>query len=112
MLMLMPMLRFPNGCFSAFCQFCMEKKEFAVEMRTLYDFPYFLMHIGSFDVISNYSKTNLLGIYVFKVDNKNTRTRYEKCLKLKLKNKYIRMTLSNGVLLSLFITLNIFLTWF
>ena len=59
-----------------------------------------------FDVISNYNKTNLLGM--FKVDNKNTRTRYVTCLKLKLKNKYIRTTLSNGDLLTLWLTLNVF----
>ena len=90
----------------------MEKKEFAVEMKTLYDFPYFLMHIRPFDVNFNYNKTNLLGIYMFKVDNKNTRTRYEICLRLKFRKTYTSMTLSNGVLLSLLLTLNVFLTWF
>ena len=30
----------------------------------------------------------LSGIYMFKVDNKNPRTRHETCLKLILKNKY------------------------
>ena len=38
---------------------------------------------------------------MFKVNNKSTGTIYETCLKLKLKNKYSRATLSNGVLLSL-----------
>ena len=52
------MLRFSNGGFPGFSQFRMEKKEFAVEMKTLYDFAYFLMHITSFDVISIYNKTN------------------------------------------------------
>ena len=33
------------------------------------------------------------------------------CLKLKLKNKSTRTTLSNGVLLSWLLTLNVFLTW-
>ena len=36
-------------------------------------------------MISNYNKTNLINIYMFKVGNKNTRTRYEACLKLKFK---------------------------
>ena len=40
-------------------------------------------------------------MYMIKVDNKNTRAKCETCLKLKLKNKYTRMTLSNGVRLSL-----------
>ena len=52
--MLMP--RFPNGCFRGFCHFRMEKKEFAIEINPLYDFPYFLMHIRPFDLISNYKK--------------------------------------------------------
>ena len=44
---------------------------------------------------SNNSKRNLLGIYMFKVDNSNIRTRYETCLKFKnLKNKRTRTTLS------------------
>ena len=38
---------------------------------------------------------------MFKIDNKNTRTRYETCLKLKLKNKYSGTALSNDVLLYL-----------
>ena len=39
-------------------------------------------------------------MYMFKGNNKNIRARYETCLKLKLKNKYAKRTLSNGVLLS------------
>ena len=38
---------------------------------------------------------------MLKVNSKNTRTKYEIFLKLKLKNKYTRTTLSNGVLLSI-----------
>ena len=81
------MSKFPNGCFPGFSQFCMEKKEFAVEMKRLYDFPWFLMQFDvfrPFDVVSIYNKRNFIGIYMFKVDNKITRTRYEACLKLKL----------------------------
>ena len=59
-----------------------------METITLYDFIYFLIHIRPFDVISNYSKTNLPDIYMLKVDNKNNRTRCETYLELKLKNKY------------------------
>ena len=72
----------------------MQKKEFTVEMKTLYNFAYILMHIRPFEATSSCKKTNLLGIYMFNVDNKNTRTRYETCLKLKLKNTLTRMTLS------------------
>ena len=50
--------RFENGRFPEFFQFRLKEKEFAVEMKILYDFPYFLMHIRPFDEISNY-KTNL-----------------------------------------------------
>ena len=53
-----PMLRFQTGRFSGFCHFRMTK-EFAVEMKTLYDSPYFLIYIRRFDVISNYTKINL-----------------------------------------------------
>ena len=88
----------------------MEKKEFAEEMKNLYDFS--LMHIRPFDENFNYNKKTLLGVYLFKVNNKNIRTRYETCLKLNLKNKYTRTTLSNGVLLFLLLSLNVFLTWF
>ena len=34
-------------------------------------------------MISNYNKTNLLGIYMFKVDNKNARARHEICRKVR-----------------------------
>ena len=55
--MLIP--RFPNGRFPGFCQFRMEKKELALEMENLYDFPYSLKHIRPSDEISNHNKTNL-----------------------------------------------------
>ena len=55
----MPIPRFLNGRFPGFCQFRMEKKEFAGEMKNLYDFPYYLMHIGRSEEIINHSKTNL-----------------------------------------------------
>ena len=77
----------------------MQKNELALEMKNLYDFPYSLMHIRPSDEIS-----------MFKGNNKNIRTRYETCLKLKLKNKYTKTTLSNGVLLSLLLSLNVFFT--
>ena len=41
----MPMPRCRCRDFPGFSQFRMEKKEFIVEMETLYDFPYFLIHI-------------------------------------------------------------------
>ena len=62
------------------------------------------------DKMSNHTGQTLLGIYMFKGNNKNIRTRYETCLKLKLKNKYTKTTLSNGVLLSLLLSLNVFFT--
>ena len=46
----MPIPRFPIDCFLGFCQFRLEKKEFTIEMKTLHDFPYFLMHIMPFDM--------------------------------------------------------------
>ena len=52
------MPRFSNGHFPGFCQFSMEKNEFTGEMKTLYDFPYFLRHIKLTEVISNYNKTS------------------------------------------------------
>ena len=61
--------------FPEFCHFRMEKKEFAVDMETWFNFLYSWIHIKPFDVISNYNKTNLRGIYMFKVYNKNSRTR-------------------------------------
>ena len=42
----MPMPRFSNSRFPGFCQFRMEKKEFAIEMKRLHDFPYFLIISG------------------------------------------------------------------
>ena len=39
----MQMPRFSISRFPGFCQFRMEKKEFAIEMKTLHDFPYFLI---------------------------------------------------------------------
>ena len=57
----------------------MEKKEFGLEMKTLYDFPFFLMHARPFDVITNCSKPNL-EIYMLKVYIKSKRTRHETCL--------------------------------
>ena len=41
--------------------------------------------------------TTILGNYMFKVDNKNTRAKYEMCLTLKLNSKYTGTALSNGV---------------
>ena len=79
----------------------MQKNELALEMKKLYDFPNSLMHIRPSDEIS-----------MFKGNNKNIRTRYETCLKLKFKNKYTETTLSNGVLLSLLLSLNVFFTKF
>ena len=43
----MPIPRFPSGRFPGFCPFRMEKKELALEMKDLYDFPYSLLHIRS-----------------------------------------------------------------
>ena len=42
----MPIRRFSSSRFPGFCQFRMEKKEFATEMKTLHDFPYFLIISG------------------------------------------------------------------
>ena len=103
----MPMLipicpyRFPSGRFPEFCQFRMQKKESALEMKNLFDFPYSFMYIRPSDEIS-----------LLKDNNKKIKTRYETCLKLKLKNKYTKTTLSNGVLLSLLLCLNVFFTKF
>ena len=60
----------PNNRFPGFFQFCMEKKEIVVGMKTLYDFSYFLMHIRPFDEISNYNK----GIYMIKFDKKTLKS--------------------------------------
>ena len=73
-----------GGVFAWILSVLYGKKEFALELKTFYDFPYFLMHIRPFYMISNYNKTGFC-IYMFKVDTKNTRTRHEVCLKLKLK---------------------------
>ena len=108
----MPIPRFPNGRFPGFCQFRMEKKELALEMENLYDFPYFLIHIRPSDAFPITTRQTLLGIYMFKGNNKNIRTRYETCLKLKLKSKDTEITLSNGVVLSLLLSLSVFFTWF
>ena len=35
------------------------EKELALEMKNMYDFPYFLMHIRPSDKISNHNKKNL-----------------------------------------------------
>ena len=48
----------------------MEKKGFVVKTETLYDFYYFLLHTRSFEVICNYNKSSLLGIYMLKIDSK------------------------------------------
>ena len=48
----MPIPRFPSGRFPTFCQFRMQKKKLALEMKNLYDFPYFLMHSRPSDEIS------------------------------------------------------------
>ena len=48
----LPIPRFLSGHFPGFCQFRMEKKELALEMENLYDFPYSLMHIRPSDEIS------------------------------------------------------------
>ena len=96
----MPIQRIPSGRLPEFCQFRMQK-ELALEMKNLYDFPYSLMHIRPSDEIS-----------MFKGNNQNIRTRYETRLKLKLKNKYTEATLSNGVLLSLLLSLNVFFSKF
>ena len=78
-------------------------------MKILYDFSYSYAY-QAFDEISITTRQTLLGIYMFKGNNKNIRTRYETCLKLKLKNKYTETTLSNGVLLSLLLPLNLLFT--
>ena len=109
MMMLMP--SFSNGRFPEFCQRHKEK-EFVVKLRNCIIFHTFWCISDLLTWFSFTIKKTLLGILVFKVDNKNTRTRYETCLKLKLQNQFTRTTLSNGVLLSLLLNLNVFLTWF
>ena len=56
------------------------------------------------------ARQTLLAIYMFKGNNKNIRTSCKTCLMLKLKNKCTETTLSNGVLLSLLFSLNVFFT--
>ena len=106
----MPILRFLSGRFPGFCQFRMEKKELALKVKNLYGFSYSLMHIRLLTRFPITTRQTLFGIYMFKGNNKNIRTRYETCLKLKLKNKYNEITLSNGVVLSLLLSLNVFFT--
>ena len=48
-------------------------------------------------MISNYNKTNLLGIYMFRVDNKNATTRYETCRKVRC---YVVLLLALNVFLT------------
>ena len=36
----MPIPRFPSDYFTEFCQFRMQKKELALEMKNLFHFPY------------------------------------------------------------------------
>ena len=48
----MPIPRFPSGRFPTFCQFRMQKKKLALEIKNYYDFPYFLMHRRPSDEIS------------------------------------------------------------
>ena len=82
-------------------------------MKILYDFPYFFFNAyHAFWRVSIYNMTNLIWDLNVQSDKKNTSTKYETCLKLKLKNKYTITTFSNGVLLSLLLTLNVFLSWF
>ena len=78
-------------------------------MKDLYDFPYSIMHIRPSDEIPITTRQTLAGISMSKGNNKNIRRRYEIRLKLELKNKYTETTLSNGVLLSLLLSLNVFL---
>ena len=95
----MPIPRFPSSRFPEFCQFRVQKKELALEMKNLSDFPYYLMHIRPFDEIS-----------MVKGNNQSIRRRYDTGLQLKLKNKCTETTLSNGVLLFLLLSLNVFFT--
>ena len=69
--MLIPMLR-------SQMTFSLDFVSFVWKGRSLYDFPYFLMHARPFYLISSCSETNL-GIYMPKVDNESTRARYETC---------------------------------
>ena len=40
--------------FPGFCKFFMGNNDFTVEMETLYDFPYFLMHISPLNTYQPY----------------------------------------------------------
>ena len=55
----MPISRFPSGRFPGFCQFRVEKKELALEMKHLSDFQYSLMHIRPSDETSIHNKNKL-----------------------------------------------------
>ena len=57
----------------------------------------------------NNNKTNLTWhLYVKSQQQKKNRTRHETYLKFKKQYKYTRTSLSNGVLLSLLLTLDVF----
>ena len=58
----------------------MEKKEFAVEMKLLHDFLSFVIISDLLTWFPITAGQMLLDIYMFKVDNKNARTKYEICL--------------------------------
>ena len=77
---LMTMPRFSNSRFPGFCQFRMKKKQFSAEMKILHDFSYFLITSGLLTWFPITTRQTLLGIYMFKVDNKNAITIYETCL--------------------------------
>ena len=72
----------------------------------MYDSQHFLIHIRLFDVIFDYSMTNLCNIIMFKADNKNTRTKKKIFLTLKPENKYTRTTLPNDFLSLLVLPFN------
>ena len=55
-----PISRFPSGRFPRFCQFRLEKKELALEMKHLSDFQYSLTHIRPSDETSIHNKTDLM----------------------------------------------------
>ena len=55
-----PMPRFSNSSFPGFCQYPIEKKEFAVEMKTFHDFLYLSGLLTRFPITP---KETLLGIY-------------------------------------------------
>ena len=74
-----------------FVSFRMKKKEFAVEMKALYNLPYFLMDTGLLTRFPITARQTLA------FTGWKSITRCETCLKLKLINKSTRTTLSNGV---------------